>query len=126
MLGQVHEERLTVPILLFPARSQIVIYMPSARLLEGDHTILRGDLEASVTGGVDNGLYGCDPSHIPAEDIEGGEVPAGEPDEDVVASREHPQPWKIGIAYNTCSISYVSPLLLTSNIAIIAVSRRSQ
>ncbi len=75
------------------------------------------DLHSSVSDGVSDGLNGRDTGNVPVEDVESGEIPAREPNEDVVSAREHPEPWKIGITEDSGPISDVAPCLHRFRIA---------
>lgn len=51
------------------------------------------------------------------EYVEGVEAPASQPDEDIIATRKHPQPRKISVTDDAGPVSHVSPSLNCFSVA---------
>lgn len=54
-------------------------------------------IEGCVSNGVDDGLKCCNSSNVSVEQVEGGELEAGQPEEDIVAAAEYPEEGQVGI-----------------------------
>lgn len=63
---------------------------------------------------MDNGQQSGTSSNVAVEDIESGEAPTGEPQEDIISSGEHPQPGQCRIGENAGTVRDVAPELLRS------------
>ena len=63
---------------------------------------------------MDDGLGGDNPSDIAMEDVESSEIPAGEPEEDIIPTGEEPEKGHICYGEPSGAICDVGPRLLLS------------
>lgn len=66
---------------------------------------------------MNDALDCCNNTKMTMEAAEGSKAPASRPQEDVIATREHPENWKVGVTQNSRAIGAIAPDLFTSCIA---------
>lgn len=67
------------------------------------------EVKDGVSDGVDYRREGGDTGDMSVEEVEGREVPASRPDEDVVPPTEHPEPGQVCVGQDSCPVREVAP-----------------